>query len=77
MKRVAAPMRPELAPDAPMSGEKSIGALAQCASALKIAVTAMNRRNLAEPNRRAIGGPNATSQTLLSSTWVHEPCRKA
>ncbi len=77
MKRVAAPMRPESAPDAPMSGEKSIGALAQCASALKTAVTAMNRRNLAEPNRRAIGGPNATSQTLLSSTWVHDPWRKA
>ena len=56
---------------------KSIDALAQCASALKIAVTAMNRRNLPEPNRRAIGGPNAISQTLLSSTWVHEPWRKA
>ena len=77
MNRVAAPMRPESAPDAPMSGEKSIGEITQCASALAIAVAAMNRRNLAEPNRRAIGGPNATSQTQLSRTWVHDPCRKA
>ena len=68
MNRVAAPMRPESDPDAPMSGEKSIGEITQCASALAIAVTAMNRRNRIEPNRRAIGGPNATSQTQFSNT---------
>ncbi len=68
MNRVAAPMRPESDPDAPMSGEKSIGEITQWASALAIAVTAMNRRNLAVPNRRAIGGPNATIQTELSNT---------
>ena len=61
-------MRPESEPDAPMSGEKSIGEITQCESALAIAVTAMNRRNLVEPNRRAIGGPNATIQMLLSKT---------
>ena len=58
-------------------GEKSIGVTAQCAIALAIAVTAMKSKNLAEPKRRAIGGPNATSQIVLSRTWVHEPCRKA
>ncbi len=77
MNRVAAPMRPESDPDAPMRGEKSIGEISQWASALAIAVTPMNRRKFAAPNRRAIGGPNATSQMVLSSTWVHEPCRKA
>ena len=56
-----------------MSGEKSIGESAQWASELATAVTAMKIKNLAEPNRRAIGGPNATSQMVLSSTWVHEP----
>ena len=54
-----------------------MGEITQCASALAIAVAAMNKRNLAEPNRRAIGGPNATSQMVLSNTWVHEPWRKA
>ena len=68
MNRVAAPMRPESTPDAPMSGEKSMGEMIQWASALAIAVAAMNRRNLAEPNRRAIGGPNATSHTQFRNT---------
>ena len=77
MNRVAAPMRPESAPDTPMSGEKSIDESAQWASELAIAVTAMNRRNLAEPKRRAIGGPKATSQTQFSITCVQDPCRKA
>ena len=43
-------------------------AVTAIASALAIAVAAMNRRNRVEPNRRAIGGPNATSQTEFSNT---------
>ena len=38
MNRVAAPISPESAPEAPMSGANSIGALAHWASALTIAV---------------------------------------
>ncbi len=60
-----------------MSGEKSMGALAQCASAPAIAVAAMNTRNRTVPKRRATGGPKATSQIVLSRTCVHDPCRKA
>ena len=56
---------------------KSMGEITQCASALAIAVAAINSKNPTEPNRRAIGGPNATSQIILSSTWVHEPCKTA
>ena len=56
-----------------MSGAKFIGALIHCASALKIAVTAMNMRNRIVPKRLATGGPKATSQMVLSKTWVHEP----
>ena len=77
MNRVTAPISPDTPPEAPMSGAKSMGALAQYASPLKIAVTAMKMRNRAGPKRRATGGPNATSQMVLSMTWVHEPCRKA
>ena len=60
-----------------MSGANSIGALAHCASAPTIAVTAMKARNLAVPKRCATGGPKATSQIVLRRTCVHEPCRKA
>ena len=77
MNRVAAPISPKSEPDAPISGVKSMGALTQCASAPAIAVTAMKTRNRADPNRRATGGPNAKSQIVLRSTWVHEPWRKA
>ena len=73
MNRVTAPMSPDTAPEAPMSGANSIGALIQCASALKIAVTAMKMRNRIVPKRRATGGPKATSQMVLMRTCVHEP----
>ena len=77
MNRVAAPISPESAPEAPISGMKSIGASAQCASAAAIAVTPMKTRKPDAPNRRATGGPNATSQIVLSRTCDHAPCRKA
>ena len=63
MNRVAAPISPESAPEAPISGMKSIGVSAQWASAAAIAVTPMKTRNRAAPNRRATGGPKARARS--------------
>ena len=77
MNRAAAAISPESAAEAPISGEKSIGSAAQCASAPATAVIAKNARNRPEPKRRATGGPKAISQIELTTTCVHEPCSRA
>ena len=77
MKRAAAAIRPESAAEAPIIGSKSNGEMAQCASAPATEVNTKKARKRTGPKRRAIGGPNATSQMQLTPTCAQEPCRNA
>ncbi len=67
-------MAPDTDAEAPIIGTTACSWLTRCASAPAAAVTAMNRKNLAAPNRRASALPNGNSHSTLNTIWVKLAC---
>src|SRR4030088_843484 len=72
--RIAAAIAPDTDAEAPIIGATACSWVTRCASAPAAAVTAMNRKNLTAPNRRASALPNGNSHSTLSPIWVRFAC---
>ena len=73
-KRIAAAMVPDTDAEAPIIGATACSWVMRCASAPAAAVTAMNRKNLIAPNRRASALPNGNSHSTLKPIWLRLAC---
>src|ERR1700726_2235969 len=69
-KRIAAAMVPDTDAEAPIIGATACSWVTRCASAPAAAVTAMNRKNLIAPKRRAKAWPNGNSHNTLNPRWL-------
>ena len=75
-KRAAAPIMPEIAPEAPTSGAWSSVMQHIVQRHRRNAVTTQNRQKRTAPRRLASGEPKAASQTMLIARCAKPPCRK-
>ena len=67
-------MVPDTEAEAPIIGAIACSWVRRCASAPAAAVTAMNRKNLTAPNRRASALPNGNSHSTLKKRWLRLAC---